>query len=204
MARKSPHARLHPRPAPKPLDETVLTDLSLAYVARFATSAAKLRRYALRKLRERGWKAADAGDPMDDQAQAAGRAAIEVIIERFVTAGYLDDAAYALQTAGGLTRRGFGQRRVAQALHHAGISEEDRGEALDRAGAGRWQSALALARRRRLGPYGSDGPPADPAAIQRQMGALLRAGHDMDIARKIVKARSVEVLEAEACAEEDE
>src|SRR5690606_22662366 len=43
------------RRAPKPLDAARLDELALTYVARFATSAAKLERYLKRKLRERGW-----------------------------------------------------------------------------------------------------------------------------------------------------
>ena len=42
--------------APKPLDAPRLEELALAYVARFATSAAKLETYLRRKLRERGWE----------------------------------------------------------------------------------------------------------------------------------------------------
>ena len=38
-----------------PLDEAGLNELALAYVARYATSRAKLLAYLARKLRERGW-----------------------------------------------------------------------------------------------------------------------------------------------------
>ena len=44
-----------PKRTPKPLDSVRLNDLALHYVARFATSAAKLEAYLARKLRERGW-----------------------------------------------------------------------------------------------------------------------------------------------------
>jgi regulatory protein len=39
------------RRQPKPLDPARLDELALTYVARFATSAAKLERYLKRKLR---------------------------------------------------------------------------------------------------------------------------------------------------------
>ena len=63
---------------PQPLDRVRLNDLALFYVARFATSAAKLRSYLVRKLRERGWE--DAGEPDIDD-----------LVERFVERGYVDD-----------------------------------------------------------------------------------------------------------------
>ncbi len=45
-----------PRPdrKPSPLTATRLQDLALSYVARFATTRAKLEAYLVRKLRERG------------------------------------------------------------------------------------------------------------------------------------------------------
>lgn len=53
--------RDRPKRIPKPLDSVRLEELALAYVARFATSAAKLEDYLRRKLRERGWDGE--GDP---------------------------------------------------------------------------------------------------------------------------------------------
>ena len=54
-----------PRP---PLDASSLKELALAYVARFATSRAKLAAYLRRKLRERGWDGD--GEPPVDQLVA--------------------------------------------------------------------------------------------------------------------------------------
>jgi regulatory protein len=168
------------RRPPRPLDRERLNELALAYLARFATSAAKLEAYLRRKLRERGW----AGD---------GEPPVAALVERCVAAGYVDDAAYARSKAGSLRRRGYGERRVDQSLGAAGIAadlrDEVRGTALDAR-----QAALALARKRRLGPFGS--PPADRQAREKQIAVLLRAGHRLDIARQVVEAGSVAALEA--------
>src|SRR6478735_8347806 len=131
----------------RPLDPTKLEELALAYVARFATSAAKLERYLVRKLRERGWD----GQREPDLAALVGR---------YVALGYIDDAAYARSKGGSLLRRGYGPRRVRQALAEAGIGEATRAEARASAAAER-RAALALARKRGFGPFG----PA-PAATQ--------------------------------------
>src|SRR5690606_23058438 len=129
------------RRAPRPLDRAGLQDLALAYVARFATSAAKLERYLVRKLRERGWEGEGAADP-------------EAVVRRFAELGYVDDAAYARSRSGSLLRRGYGPRRVNQALAEAGIDEETRGAV--RAGeAEERRAALAMARKRGFGPFGT-------------------------------------------------
>lgn len=157
-----------PRP---PLGPAKLDELALSYVGRFATSRGKLIDYLRRKLRERGWEGE--GEPPLDQ-----------IAERLAGFGYIDDAAYALSKARGLGARGYGARRVAQALYVAHIDEADRGEALVAADDGRVDAALKLARRRRIGPFAII--PLDPVARQKAIGAMLRAGHPMVLARAIV------------------
>jgi regulatory protein len=174
-----PHRR-RDRPAPRPLDAVRLNELALAYLARFATSAARLEAYLRRKLRERGW----AGD--DEPPVAA-------LVERCVAAGYVDDAGFAKARSGSLSRRGYGARRIDQALSAAGISEGIRAEVAPEGSAER-QSAVALARKRRLGPFGPAGP--DRAQREKQLAVLLRAGHRLDMARAVVAAPSIEALES--------
>lgn len=177
--RRGEQERKRERRAPRPLDSARLDELALAYVARFATSAGKLERYLLRKLRERGW----AGESEPDPA---------AICARFAELGYLDDEAYARARGGDLLRRGYGARRVMQALGEAGIAEDLRREVSPREGAAR-RAALALARRRRLGPY--HGAPLDRAVRAKHLAALVRAGHGFDHAGAVVDASSEAALE---------
>jgi regulatory protein len=175
------------RAKPRPLDQARLDELGLAYVARFATSAAKCADYLRRKLRERGW--AGDGDPQ-----------IDALVERLRQSGYIDDAVFAAAKAGGLLRRGFGSRRIAQALHHAGIAEETRQAVLPARDAERL-AALALAQKRRFGPFGAVLP--DRPVREKQIAAMLRAGHRLDSARRLVDATSVEFAENWARQEDD-
>ncbi|MFA7602657.1 MAG: RecX family transcriptional regulator [Novosphingobium sp.] len=168
--------RRHPA---RPLDSARLEELALAYVARFATSRAKLEGYLARKLRERGW-------------EGEGEPPVAALAERFVAAGYIDDAAYARARAGSLLRRGYGQARVAQALGAAGIGEDIRAQVRPGEGARR-RAALAMVRKRRFGPFGAG--PADRPAREKQIAAMLRAGHALDSARELVDAASVEAAE---------
>ena len=173
---------------PKPLEPARLNDLALAYVARFATSAAKLETYLKRKLHERGW----AGEREPD---------LRALVTRLVDAGYIDDTAYARAKSGSLLRRGYGHRRIGQALGAAGIAEEVREEV--RAGVIEQRAAaLALAKKRRFGPYGSN--ELDRAAREKQISAMLRAGHPLDSARILVNAATIEAAEDWAAAAGDE
>ncbi|NCU12657.1 MAG: regulatory protein RecX [Sphingomonadaceae bacterium] len=177
-----------PKRMPKPLDPARLEELALAYVARFATSAAKLEGYLARKLRERGW-------------DGEGEAPVAALVARFVAAGYVDDAAFARAKSGSLLRRGYGQRRIGQALHAAGIAEDVREEV--RAGEGEQRrAALAMAIKRGFGPFGRQAP--DRPQREKQIAALLRAGHRLDSARELVNAASIEAAHDWAGQVEDE
>ena len=104
-----------------------------------------------------------------------------------MTAGYVDDAAFARSRAGSLLRRGYGARRIDQALQAAGIDEAER-KAARASRAAQREAALTLARKRRFGPFGDEAP--DRARREKQIAAMLRAGHALDSARELVDAPS--------------
>lgn len=155
-----------PRARP-PLDRAALERLALRYVERFATSRGKLLDYLARKIRERG-----AAETID----------IEALADRFVALGYVDDAAFAEARAASLARRGYGARRVTQALHAARIDAGTSAAILEEASPR--DAALAFARRRRIGPFARN--VADAALAEKQVAAMVRAGHPYRLARTIV------------------
>ena len=158
------------RPRP-PLTAEKLEETALNYVGRFATSRAKLLSYLKRKLRERGWS-------------GEGEPPLDALIERLARLGYVDDRAFALSKARSLASRGYGERRVAQALTIAGIDDEDRGDARDFAEAGAVEAALRFARRRSVGPFAASHP--EPAERERALAAMIRAGHRFALAKAIM------------------
>jgi len=176
-----------PEKTARPIDKERLEQLALAYVARFAVSAAKLEGYLRRKLLERGW--AGEGEP-----PVAG------LVERCVSAGYVDDAAYARAKDRGLLARGYGRRRIDQALAAAGIGEDLRHSLRGREVDER-RAALAMARKRRFGPFGAAEP--DRARKERQLAAMLRAGHPLDSAREMVNAPTIAAAEQWAAIEDE-
>ena len=174
----------HTRRRAKPLDRNRLEELALAYVARFATSAGKLRTYLRRKLHERGFVDGEEPD-------------IETLISRFVDKGYVDDEAYGRAKANDLVARGYGGRRVEQTLRSAGIAEDLR-EVLQPDEAHMRQAVVVLARKRRFGPFGRLGEASAEDARklrEKQLAAVVRAGHDFDMARRVIEASTVEELE---------
>jgi regulatory protein len=156
----------------RPLDPAQLQALAVHYLGRFATTEKRLADYLRRKVKQRGW--AEGDDPP-----------IAAIVARCVAAGYVDDRSFAEARSASLVRRGYGQRRVAQALHAAGVARDLADSVAPDADAARL-AAESYARRRRFGPFG-DGR-ADQAQRQRQMAAMVRAGHDFDLARHFVTA----------------
>jgi len=165
-----------------PLDDAALEQAALFYAGRYATTRAKLRFYLSRKLRERGW-AGESAPPVD------------ALVERLAGLGYVDDRAFAAARSAALVRRGYGARRVGEALRAAGIEEEDAQGAREAAEAAAWEAALRFAERRGIGPFAAS--EADPARRRKAFAAMVRAGHPADLVRRIVASRPGSVPEAD-------
>jgi len=190
-----------------PLDETSLRDLALSYVARFSTTAAKLEGYLARKIRERGVAEVGAGDP-------DGRVLdLDVVglVTRLIELGYIDDDAYARGRSRDLTARGYGKRRVEQALWAAGVEEQTRADNTPSEAASR-RAAMLLAKKRGFGLYTRhtrdlrDDSDEARKAKEKQIAAMLRAGHLFEHVRFILEASETSEIEdwvIEAEEEED-
>ncbi len=198
------HARKRRRTAP--LDETALRDLALAYVARFATTAAKLENYLARKIRERGL--AEDADGRVRELDVTG------LVSRLIELGYVDDEAYARSRSRDLTQRGYGKRRVEQALWAAGVEEQARSDNAPSEAASR-RAAMLLARKRGIGPFArgagqgeddhSDGDfDAARKRREKQVAAMLRAGHLYEHVQFILEASEAEMVEQWVIEAEDE
>lgn len=163
----------HARRPKSPLDRAALERLALRYVERYATTRARLSAYLERKIRERGWSA---DGPSPDPAALA---------DRLAELGYVDDRAFAEARASAMVRRGLGARRVEQALRFAGVGEDDAEAVRPQVEAEALDSALAFARRKRIGPFARELP--DPKQRERHAAALVRAGHAPRLAWKIAR-----------------
>lgn len=150
----------------------------MRYVERFQTTRHRLVRYLETKLRQRGWQ------------QDASPPDVEAVADRMVGLGFVDDRAFADARTRGLVRRGMGPGRIRAALHASGVAADDQAAVLD--GHDPVQSAIAFARRKRLGPFGP--PLADPTSRQRQFAAMARAGHAPALVATILGASDEDEL----------
>ncbi|RYD53763.1 MAG: RecX family transcriptional regulator [Sphingomonadales bacterium] len=173
----------------RPLEPLKASDLewfALRYVERYATTRGRLGDYLRRKIRERGW----GGEADPDVAALA---------QRMADLGYIDDRAFAESRAGAMGRRGLGARRVTQALRFDGIEEEDAEAVAPIIEDNVTASAIAFARRKRIGPFARE--VADRPLQEKQVAAMMRAGHAPGLVWKIV--RMVPGDDAEALLETD-
>jgi regulatory protein len=112
----------------------------------------------------------------------------------------IDDRAFAQTKARSLHRRGTSSRLTRQRLKLAGVDDDT----LDKAMAGldqeldtdprqrEWQAAVALARRRRLGPFRQK---ERQEHRNRDLAAMARGGFDYALAKKVIDAADPDSLD---------
>ena len=176
----------------KPITAKYLQNAATFYLERYPSTAEGLRRVLTRRVA----KAKMAEAPIIDNV----RQTIDAIVAKFVDAGVIDDQAFAQTKARALHRRGTSTRLTHQKLRLAGIDADT----LDKAMAGldqeldtdpsqrEWQAAVALARRRRLGPF----RPKDRADNRgRDLAVMARGGFDYQLAKKVIDAADPDSLD---------
>ena len=98
--------------------------------------------------------------------------------------GYVNDRVVAYAKAGAMARNGLGTWRVREELSRSGIEGEDATHVAPLVQAEAVPSALAFARRKRIGPFAMQ--QAERPMREKQLAAMLRAGHALDLSRSIV------------------
>ena len=159
--------------------ETRLMNKAVHYLGRYSASRQRLRevlgRFAMRKL--------------EHLPPVEVRDAIEVIVEKCVSIGYVDDAQFAASQARSQRRQGRSALGIKQRLSVHRLDEDIIKDALDGADEGvsdgELMAAIRFAKRRRFGPFQTN-KSEDPAKRQRQMASLARAGFVMKICRQVM------------------
>jgi|FEC22Drversion2_1045045.scaffolds.fasta_scaffold00355_23 regulatory protein len=180
------------RPA-RPITAKYLMNAATFYLERYPSTAEGLRRVLNRRVA----RARIAEAPIMDNVEQA----IAEIVAKFVDAGVIDDKAFAQTKARSLHRRGTSSRLTRQKLRNAGIDGDTLDQAMDALdeeldtdpAKREWQAAVALARRRRLGPFRPDKDRKDKRA--RDLAAMARAGFAFDVAKKVIDAASPDALD---------
>ena len=152
-----------------------LTEAALLYLGRYESSVQSLRRVLKRRIER--WSKAE-GFEIDG-------AVIDAVIDKLKKVGAVDDARYAEMRAGSLQRSGRSGRAIRAYLATRGISAEIAEQAMaDRPTDADFESALLLARRKRLGRFRL--PELRAEKRDRDLAALGRAGFSWEIAKRVV------------------
>ncbi|SCA56448.1 Regulatory protein RecX [Candidatus Terasakiella magnetica] len=176
---------------PRPVTKESLRNAALNYIDRFATSRHNLRHVLVRRVQKSNY--------YHDTSIQDGIDWIEELLDKLEQAKFIDDARYAEGRAGALHRKGTSQRVIRMKLMEKGLSEDHINKALE---ALREESqsenlerdaAIALARRRRLGPWRL--PEKREDLKEKDLAAMARAGFSYDLAREIIEAETIEDLE---------
>lgn len=163
--------------APPAPTEASLRDAALRHLARFAATEAGVRRVLRRRVDAWARAAEAAGAPGVAEAAAAARVLAGRVAAAMVAIGAVDDAAFAEARARRLSRAGQSRRAIAAHLNARGVAAETAAAALPET---ELEAALALCRRRRIGPFG--GPPMEGPARLKALAALARAGFGRAVA----------------------
>ncbi|MGB0682610.1 MAG: regulatory protein RecX [Magnetovibrionaceae bacterium] len=187
---ENPTRQPRKRKGPRKVTPEYLKKAALHYLEQRATSVENLRRVLLRKVE----RSAQVHDIDRDEAVRW----VDEVLERLTGLGLLDDQAFAEARALSLNRRGKGRQYIRARLGQQGLSEDEVSGALDNLEEevpnADFQAAVALARRRGLGPWRLD-PETRSLRRDRDMAALARAGFDYSVIRKIMEAETPDELD---------
>jgi len=163
------------RKPPRKVTPAYLQRAALAYLERYSSSAANLRRVLRRKVDKRCRLRGE--DPAEFHEM------IDEVVAKSLRSGLVDDTRYAEARVATLRRRGGSSRAIQAKLAAKGVDRSTIAAALEGEEDDEEKAALAFARRRKLGPFrpGERAPYRD-----KDLAALARAGFRFDVARQIV------------------
>jgi regulatory protein len=176
---------------PKPVTQQSLRNAALRYIDRFATSRDNLRKVLMRRVQKSHYHH---GTDLELASQW-----IEELLDKLEKSQFINDQTYADMRAGSLHRRGTSQRILKMKLKEKGLSEDTITKALETLSAENESenlerdAAIALAKRRRLGPWRLPEKRSDTK--DKDLASLARAGFSYDLAKEIIEAESVADLE---------
>lgn len=154
------------------ISEQSLSNAALHYLRRYSASrkglAQVLERKVKRHIREKGGELETA------------RPLIAQVVERMVSAGYVDDARLAESKSASLHRQGKSVRVIRLKLRQKGLEAEVIAQSTVTTPERELEAAATLVKKRKLG--------RDPERRQKDLAVLLRAGFGFDVAKRALVA----------------
>ena len=164
---------------PKKITSQRLKNIALYYLKRFETSTANLRAVLRRRVDEYArW------DKSFDKAEAYEW--VEKIIEEFLALKYVDDVRFAEIKIRNYLVAGKSPRYILGKLKEKGIDDSLTSKLLSEQEYDPFEAALKLARRKKIGPFSSS-PETRKERRTKDLGVLVRAGFDYDLAVRILE-----------------
>lgn len=172
-----------PRP-PKKMTQRRLRNITAAYLERYTTTRAHLRRLLIRRL--------DRALEHHEGDRDEGIAWIDHVLDEHVRLGTINDRRWAESRLGNLARRGMSAGRMRAHLRAKGVDGVLIDELIEALAPDPRTAAAHYARRRRIGPFRPPHKEPDP---QKELAKLARAGFGYGVAREVL-----EMDADEACA----
>lgn len=160
----------------KQLTEKRLYNITLFYLSKYEASSEKVRQMLNRRLMKMRLKGEDIPDSVTDW--------IEQVIQKMVSAGYINDQRYAENQMRILSAQGKSNRFIVGKLQQAGIVSETVADLLNQSEESESERARHFAKKKKIGPF-------RPAAQrleyrQKDMATLARAGFSYDIVCEVL------------------
>lgn len=150
----------------RPPSAAYLEKVALGYLMRHPGTVARVRAMLSRRI----------------EKEEADPALADVVIEKLVRIGVLDDARVAASRVRALRRRGKSERAIRAAMARLGIDRAIADEALRSSEGDDLEAARALVKKKKLGPFRA---PEDRARERdRDLARLGRAGFSYEIAAR--------------------
>ena len=178
------------------IDDPALHEAALAHLARFSATEAGLRRVLGNRIRRWAREAERAGHDPDAVAAEMRRATASAaaIAARMVSAGAVDDAAFAAARARRLRGSGRSGRATLAHLLQKGVAPPLAAAALEGEEVpDEFHACLVACRKRRIGPFAAVEP--DPDTRRRWLATLARAGFGGEVARRALATGRAEAME---------
>ena len=161
-----------------------LKNIGLYYLKRFDSSVANLRDVLKRRVNDYAYH-----NPDFDKAEAYAWA--EEVLKEFIGFGYLDDERYAEIKIRGYVNAGKSARYISLKMKEKGVDESFVSKFLGENEYDAYELAMRLVKKKKIGPFRAEEVRKD--FWQKDIGVLVRAGFEYDVAKQVLGAEVEEV-----------
>lgn len=165
---------------PKKITPSYLENSALYYLERYSSSVENFRKIMSRKIKNScKFHNTEVGDfiPL-----------LENLIERYKSAGLLNDEVFARSKVSSLRRKGTGKQGIMAKLQSKGLSAEHIRSALEEIDEGKenaeLEAAKEYARRKKLGVHRTKEPLDIQKTNQKELASMARAGFSYEVAKQ--------------------